>query len=274
MSRKSSKQRTNRKRDIYAQYGIEYDPKSGKIYNSMFGWVRPLLINGNGKLGRGVYTFSTLAGNKWYNVVFENGDRMEIKGTCCCNCKGCYAQTGRYGCANVIAANARKTVIIRLMLEWFERAILAQIAADGIRICRIHASGDFDSVEYVEAWHRIIEATPQVIYWSYTKYEPAQAAFDDLHNMNMVKSLTPFGMNYGHAGYIIGLYNALKALGRRVYVCRCGIDRNQHCTNCNGCFDNEFTLFLEHSTEYNPENDPDFPAFVALVEAQEMPTAA
>ena len=36
------------KKEIYAKYGIEY--KNGKILAPEFGWIRPLLVNGNQKI--------------------------------------------------------------------------------------------------------------------------------------------------------------------------------------------------------------------------------
>ena len=275
--RKAGKQESKKqtKRDIYARYGIEYDPKTGKIDAPLFGWVRPLLINGNGKLGRAVWTFSMLPGNVWYHIDMGGGDFWDICGTCPYNCPGCYAQTGRYNCSNVKAANARKTALVRLALDFVRRALLAQIEADNIRICRIHAAGDFDGPAYVDMWRSVIKATPTTIYWTYTKVEYAEKAFDDLENINVVKSLIPgHGLNYGPAGYIMAVYRALVEKGVAVYICRCGVDKNQHCTNCRGCYENAVVLFLEHSTDYEPQKDPDYPAFVALVESQARPVAA
>ena len=253
------------KRDIYREYGIVYDTNTGKIL-SPFGYIRPVLINGNDKLGRGVWTFSMLPGNVRYTVDFGAGEILDIMGTCPCLCPGCYARAGRYNCSNVIASNARKTLLARRFINWLRRAILAQIAADNIKICRIHAAGDFDNMAYVDMWRDIVTATPGTIYWTYTKVQAAENAFDGIDNINVVKSLIPgMGLNYGHAGYIVKLYHALVSMGRRVHICRCGVDKSQHCTNCRGCFDNDVVLFLEHSTEYKPAEDPDFPAFVALV---------
>lgn len=49
------------KKDIYKEFGIEY--KAGKIL-SPIGFINPLLVNGNSKIGDGVYHFSMLAGKK------------------------------------------------------------------------------------------------------------------------------------------------------------------------------------------------------------------
>lgn len=262
------------KQSIYEQYGIKYDTKANKIYHNVLGWIRPLLINGNDKLGRGVYTYSMLPTNKMYIVSFGPFTDKHIKGTCPCHCAGCYATKGRYMFDNVIQANARKTWLARFDIDFMTRAIIAQINADRITICRIHASGDFDSTEYIDAWRRIVKECPETIFWTYTKNIQAENAFDDLSNINVVRSIIPgIGFNFGHCDYIIKAYNALKAIGKKVYICRCGIDKKQHCTNCRGCSNNEIVLFIEHSTEYKAEKDPMFSSLKAIIESQDLAIA-
>lgn len=257
------------KQSIYEQYGIKYDTKTNKIYHNVLGWIRPLLINGNDKLGRGVYTYSTLPTNKMYIVSFGPFTDKHIKGTCPCHCDGCYATKGRYTFQNVIQANARKTWLSRFDLDFMVRAIIAQINADHITICRIHASGDFDSTAYIDAWKRIVKDCPDTIFWTYTKNIQAENAFDDLDNINVVRSIIPgIGFNFGHCDYIMKAYHALKAIGKKVYICRCGIDKKQHCTNCHGCYENEIVLFVEHSTEYKAEKDPMYNELKQLIESQ------
>lgn len=241
------------KKEVYAQYGVEF--KDGKILSPL-GWVSPLMPNGNEKLGDGVFTWSTLPGNIEHRVTIC-GKPVEVKGTCPCNCKGCYAQSGNFHRANVKKSLALKTILSREYLDFVERAIIAQINSDNIEMCRIHASGDFTTDEYIEMWRNIIEKCPSTDFWSYTKNERAEHAFDDLKNVNIVPSIIPgFGFNFGHCDYILRVYRALRAMGKRVHVCRCGFDKNQHCNNCKGCIENEFVLFVEHSTAYCAEKDP------------------
>ena len=254
-----------KKNSIYMEYGIEY--KAGKIL-SPIGLVNPLLVNGNSKIGTGVYHFSTLPGNKEYKANI-GGNVESVFGTCGDNCFGCYGMTGNYNYQNVIDSLAVKTVLARDYLEFVERAINAQIKADNIKTIRIHATGDFFSRAYLEMWERIVSSNPGVVFWSYTKEYAAETAFDRFENANIVKSMIPSAnYNYGKADYIIAVYNMLSDMGKDVYVCRCGIDKNQHCTNCTACARCEHVLFLEHSTGYNPAKDQAFPAFVQLVESQ------
>lgn len=260
------------KKDIYAEYGIEFRRDGGKeqIKSPIFGWIAPLLIDGNDKLGHGVWTFSTTPTNEEQEVVV-NGIRMAVKGTCPCKCPGCYATTGNYRFNNVKEANAKKTILVRLHLEFVKNSIIAQIKANRIRICRIHAAGDFDpeTPAYIDMWREVMEACPECIFWSYTKNENAEHAFDEIENMNMVPSIIPgIGLNYGKIAHVLDAYAKLKMEGEKVYICRCGIDSNQHCTNCRGCSENKYVLFVEHSTGYKAESDPLYDKLVDVIEAQ------
>ena len=253
------------KKEIYAQHGIEY--KDGSIlFNGEY--IPELLKDGNTKLGKSVWTWSMLPGNMEYTVEY-NGKTITAAGTCICNCVGCYAQTGFYNMPNTKYSNALKTVIARTDAEFMANAIIAQIHASNIKLVRIHASGDFFSTDYVNDWRRIVRECPNTMFWTYTKNRDAEHAFDDLANINIVKSIIDgVGYNFGHCGYIIDLYNRLKAAGAKVHICRCGIDKNQHCNDCKGCAENDFVLFVEHSTAYKASADARYNELVELIDAQ------
>ena len=253
------------KKAVYAAHGIKYE--NGKI-ESPLGMISPLLIDGNAKLGKGVWTFSTRPGAVDHAATV-NGEAVTVRGTCPCTCKGCYAMTGFYRFSSTVNALALRTILAREYVDFTRRAITAQIIADDIKLLRIHAAGDFFGREYVEMWREIVKASPACLFWTYTKNREAEAAFDDLSNINIVHSIIPGkGFNFGHCDYILRVYEELKAAGNSVYICRCGVDKNQHCTNCKGCASHDFVLFIEHSTAYKAEEDPDFPALREIIEAQ------
>lgn len=256
------------KKDIYSKYGIQYDPKTGKILSPGFGWINPVLVNGNDKLGKGVWTFSMLPTNEEFTITINEIDYTTC-GTCPCKCVGCYACTGCYNFYSTKKSNMIKTLLARYELDFLKRAIMAQIEADKIQLLRIHASGDFFSPEYINAWREIVKEAGKTVFWTYTKNKEAENSFNDLSNINIVSSIIPgFGFNYGHCEYIINVYKALKEAGKDVYICRCGIDKNQHCVNCKGCSKNKYVLFIEHSTNYVAENDQLFPVLVDIIENQ------
>lgn len=251
--------------NIYKEYGIDVD--SGKLVSPL-GLIPPVMINGNEKIGKGIYHFSTLPGTKEYSVTI-NCKEYQTKGTCVCDCIGCYAMTGNYRYSNTINNIAIRNVLAMEYLYFLEKAINAQIKAENIKFVRIHASGDFYSIEYAIMWRRIAINNPGVTFWTYTKNAACESIFDGLDNANIVKSVIPGkGVNFGHCDYILSCYEFLKAAGKTVYICRCGIDKNQHCTNCKGCSKNEYVLFIEHSTSYKAEKDPLFPVIKALIESQ------
>ena len=254
------------KKATFAKYGIEYE--NGKIFHPEFGFIPLLLVNGNTKLGKGVFTFSTLPTNKAFTVEI-NGKTYTEFGTCACHCVGCYATKGNYNFSGVKKSLLVKTWLCRHDLDFVKRAIMAQIESENIEMLRIHAAGDFFSPEYVELWREIVKAFPSCLFWTYTKVDYAEKAFDGFSNANIVKScIQGIGFNFGHCNYILRVYEILKKAGKKVYICRCGIDKNQHCTNCRGCAENEFVLFIEHSTEYNAENDPYFETLKTVIENQ------
>ena len=242
------------KKEIYLKWGIDFDGKH-LLYHGQR--ICELLKQGNDKTGKRVYTFSTLPGTE---------------GTCVCNCKGCYAKTGHYNRKGVKKCLTLHTNIVNNDLDFFYRAISAQLETIGSGEVRIHAAGDFatrNPKAYANTWLRIVTENPAFLFWTYTKIKQFENLFDHVTNGNIVKSIIDgVGFNFGHCDYIINTYNKLKAAGASVYICRCGIDKNQHCQGCIHCATATFVLFIEHSTEYKAELDPRFDELKAIIENQ------
>lgn len=105
---------------------------------------------GNAKLGFGVFTYSRAAG-------FPDG--MGTKGTCpgsTAECEAiCYAKR---------IDGAAKTMM-------YHRNYGSDVPPipDECRILRIHISGDFDSVDYINAWIARLLDRPDVTCWAYTR---------------------------------------------------------------------------------------------------------
>ena len=253
---------------IYKKHGITFN--AGKIV-SPIGNINELLKEGNDKTGKLVYTFSILPGNGYYSVMINN-ELIDIKGTCVCNCTGCYAQAGRFNCSNVIQSIAVNTYLVNYYLAFVKACIAAQLECIGNGEIRIHAAGDFNTINsdnYAAMWHDIAEKYTDFLFWTYTKVKKYETLFDDLNNANIVKSVIPgIGFNYGHCDYIINAYYTLKEMGKTVYICKCGIDKNQHCQDCKVCATYEYVLFIKHSTEYKAEKDPLYSKLVEIINNQ------
>lgn len=235
------------KKAIYNAYGIEY--KNGKILSPAGEWINPLLKKGNSKVGDAVYTYSQLAGNELWQTKYG-----VVSGTCCCQCEHCYACTGFYLMTSVKNALALHTIITRKNLEFKKAAIIAQIKADNISIVRIHAAGDFDSIDDVNAWIDIVNACENTLFWTYTKREwPEIDILNSLSNINIVPSIVCGRLNYGTCFELLELKKAIPD----AYICPCGFDENMHCDSCKACATKKHVIFLLHSTpDYNAVDDP------------------
>ena len=259
------------KKEIYLKYSVHFDPsKNDKVY-SIIGWIPQLLKDGNGKTGKLVLTYSLLPGTALFEIDID-GNIIVIKGTCCCDCDGCYAKAGRYNTETVIGSMGVNTYLTNNHIEFVYRCIMAQLEIMERGEIRIHAAGDFNTKDpdaYANMWHKIAEKNNTFRFWTYTKVKRFETLFDDLKNANIVKSVIPgIGFNFGHCDYIINAYYTLKEMGKKVYICKCGIDKNQHCQNCGVCATYEYVLFIEHSTEYKAELDPLYPKLCEIANNQ------
>lgn len=256
------------KKEVYAKYGIEFD---GTYVVSPIGKIRELLKEGNDKTGKAVYTFSVVPGTADYDEIV-NGIVLQVKGTCICNCIGCYAMTGHYRQKSAKRSMIINTYLVNNHIDFVYRCICSQLEYIGRGEVRIHAAGDFNTAnpdKYADMWYQIAKKFNSFRFWTYTKIKKFETLFDDLKNANIVKSVIPHvGVNFGHCDYIISAYYTLKELGKSVYICRCGIDENQHCERCGVCATYEYVLFIEHSTGYNAKTDPLFDKLCEIINNQ------
>lgn len=238
------------KKEAYSRRGIVFE--NDHILDPLGNWIKPVLKDGNTKTGKAVLTFS---------ISVESCGRR---------CPGCYACTGMYTCPTVIDSLDRNYLYAREYIDFLDNAIRAQLdtCKPGKEI-RIHAAGDFFNDEYAALWENIVKEYPDLVFWTYTKRIKYEEMLDKYDNGNIVRSILPgIGINYGHAGYIAKAYNTLKAAGEDVHVCECGIDPDHHCAGCHACSEHKYVLFVEHSTAYKAELDPDLSRIKAIIAAQ------
>lgn len=247
-----------------------------RVYGSYVmvnGELFPLpLVKGNSKLGRAVWHSSTAPTNEELTVLDKKTGEIiaTCKGTCPLTCKGCYGKTGHYQHDNVKLSVIMRTRLLREYPAIYFLLVRTQLTYENIKYLRIHAVGDFIPGE-ARGFYEILKDFPNVKAWTYTKVPTNEEIelLDSLPNMNIVKSVIPgYGFNFGHVAYIANLYYALKRAGESVYICRCGIDPEQHCSDCTGCSSHKYVLFIEHSTKYNAKKDYGFSKLKKLIEQQ------
>ena len=244
------------------------------VYGSLVminGELFPLpLVKGNSKLGKRVWHSSTLPTCGFFEIKLPGGGTVTARGTCPTTCRGCYATSGRYNDPNNKYLLHMRTRLLREYPDIYFALVRLQLTYENIDRLRIHAAGDFIPGE-AAGFMAVLRDFPGVSAWTYTKCNITGeiADLDALPNCNIVKSIIPgCGFNYGPIEYIAALFFRLIMAGESVYICRCGIDHNQHCSDCDGCAKHKYVLFVEHSTGYDPRRSPFWDKFMALVNNQ------
>jgi len=149
------------------------------------------ILRQNAELRRDrVWNFSIPA----WHVTLPDGSRFMTcphAGPCA---QVCYARNGTYRFPAVLASHTRNLLMFLDDPEGWEQALIAELQARRFRptgeprdlpiqgdpwmqawaqtggaAVRIHDSGDFFSAPYLQAWLRIAEATPDVLFYAYTK---------------------------------------------------------------------------------------------------------
>lgn len=131
-------------------------------------FLMPLLSMGNSDLRRdGIFTWSLPA---WVTEL-DDGRIINVcpsAGECA---KPCYARKGTYRFRNVKQKHQANLKRVLDDLAGWEREMTEELQKPKFvrKYVRIHDGGDFFSQEYLEAWLRIIRATPTTIFYCYTK---------------------------------------------------------------------------------------------------------
>ena len=108
----------------------------------------------NRKLGPGIYSYSTPA-------VDTCPGRTPL-----CS-RACYALKGYFVFASRMAA--QRAARAAADSPRFAGLICRAIAASGVRVLRVHVSGDFDTAAYTRAWGRVAARCPQTAFFAYTR---------------------------------------------------------------------------------------------------------
>lgn len=136
-------------------------------------------------------------------------------------------------------------------ISYLEHHLSSQIEREkkkkvGVKAVRFHSSGDFFNQAYVDMWHRIVKAHPDVKFYTYTKTEKLFnfKGIEAEPNFNLIRSFLPGGeLNYGPEDYI----HDLKKKYPKAYICPAIKDKSVHCgAECNYCIKGNMPLFYQH----------------------------
>ena len=126
------------------------------------------LVHANLKLGYGIWHFSLPAG-------------ITCPGETEACAAECYAKKGTFLFPTTVTRLAENDAM-RLENDFVPR-VTAQITLQMIRRVRVHAAGDFDTIDYIRKWRRIAMRKQDTTYWAYTRSwteEAAEAAGENL----------------------------------------------------------------------------------------------
>ena len=107
---------------------------------------------------------SLLTGNRVFNFGIPAGLTCPQAGICA---KFCYAKKGAYAWSNVKPAFKRRWEATKQ--DNFPELMRANILKVKATHIRIHDSGDFYNMEYLNKWLKVIESLPNVVFYAYTK---------------------------------------------------------------------------------------------------------
>lgn len=192
-------------------------------------------------------------------------------------CNHCYARQGRYDASTVKNAlitrfewatgslRAKDGEFVRHMVAAIRKDCLSPRKSAAYRWFRIHDSGDFLSVAYVDAWVEIARQLPEVHFWSPTRSYRAGgkllAALIRLHAEPNV-TISPSGLEIeGSIPVIPGLAGGSTVVQLHEHA-TCGAwQRNGHCGPCRACWtdaDRSYGLHGHDLTEKiaGPTTDP------------------
>jgi len=146
------------------------------------------LSQGNSKIGKTIWNFSTLPGNKDHMLVLKNSVLLtNVEGTCTHLCDGCFGACYAVNSAKlhsnaVIPAWGENTVLLREQPERLFKEIKDFIQTKNSKYYksqdrkdlkvawfRINVSGEITSYEELLRWNTLAESCPEVHFGLYTK---------------------------------------------------------------------------------------------------------
>lgn len=214
-------------------------------------------MQGNLKIGPTVYTYSRLAG------------KYTLMGTC----PGSTPE-----CEEICYAKRIDGIVAMEYLKNSRTSMVPEIPEDA-KLIRIHISGDFDSVQYINNWCQRLQERPDVTVWAYTRSWRVKELLAPLErlrampNMQLFASMDvsaedmpPTGWRIAwidgdpRAGFVHGTVAHLDdqsilpwevqrtASGTKALICPEETKDVVNCESCGFCFDGKRNdvIFLKH----------------------------
>ena len=213
------------------------------------------LVNGNNKVGKGVWCFNMLPGDKPLSNSTK-GVLTNINGTCggCCDgcANACYAiRDGKLHHNACIPAWGKKTLIRRNDIESMFSQLKRGLIKNKAKVLRWHSAGEIESFNYLLHMVKLAIEMPQVQFYCYTKrFDFVTQYLRDYKRFpkNLVVNISVWNDN--DKGYDFGRCNKFvydDGSDPKIAKMRhCpAVDKNGHstgikCSQCGWCFKGNF----------------------------------
>lgn len=131
------------------------------------------LVNGNNKVGKGVWCFNTLPGDKPLTTS-TRGQLTNITGTCSGCCDGCerdcYAvRDGKLHHNACIPAWGKNTLIARNDIDGMFEQLKKGLIKNKAKVLRWHSAGEIENFNYLLHMVKIAVEMPHIQFYCYTK---------------------------------------------------------------------------------------------------------
>jgi Gene product 88 len=136
--------------------------------------VRPLLVQGNSKLGEAIHHFDLPA-------IGSCPGSTEL-----CR-RVCYAASGRFLLASVM--ERQDWCYSQSRRKDFADRMAKEILRKGVIVCRVHTSGDLYSAEYAAKWLDVMRRCPQTRFYLYSRSYRVPAIAPVLEKMAALKNV-------------------------------------------------------------------------------------
>ena len=173
------------------------------------------IAQGNSKIGKGIYAFSTLPGNE-NHLLYAKGELLtNIPGTCSKHCEACF-NSGCYACNSakqyhntVIPSWAENTLLLRsgkLKEELIKYIDAKAKTKNPIKIFRVNVSGEIESIKDLEMWNELAAQYPTIKFGVYTKNFEALDEFMQKHGKTADNFCVNISQWHGVADEILKKY--------------------------------------------------------------------
>lgn len=169
------------------------------------------ISKGNNKIGKTIYSFSTLPGNEEHLLRLKKaGNKLltNIPGTCSKHCEGCF-DGGCYAVRDaklhhnvVIKAWGKNTLLLRNGKVWglikeFLNTKNKDPKNPKVKLFRINVSGEIQNKDELDHWAEIAREHPEINFGIYTKnYEALGEYFDDCYERAKIDASTDHPKNF------------------------------------------------------------------------------